>query len=441
MDISGNIIAWSDIDLTGNLNVGGAISGNINASNIDLSGNLNVGGAMDISGNIIAWSDIDLTGNLNVGGAISGNINASNIDLSGNLNVHGAMDISGNINAWSDIDLSGNLNVGGAMDISGNIIAWSDIDLTGNLNVGGAISGNINASNIDLSGNLNVHGAMDISGNINAWSDIDLSGNLNVHGAIDISGNTTFSGVNTFNNEVIIAKGNLVLGAETLPFSTYYQDGGTLIASTSLNYYGPTGNIGYAMNNSFLPPLIGPTGQQQPPTVYQQYIGQDLSSNSTSTYARIISGVCTIYETAKNTTFFNPVSLPTGSTTVTQPDGDNSTNIATTEFVTTAVTNGSSSSLLAYGYYLYSPGSIIDGFNCNITSISPTEAYITINPSFPRLYTQIIPLCTVMYGPQSSLTKVTIQGLQGGEPAPTEGIGPSITVYGPPEFSFVIFGY
>ena len=359
------------------------------------------------------------------------------------------MDISGNIIAWSDIDLSGNLNVGGITNVEGlNALYLNSVrgifiqPTTPGENIGYFdTNGYLSAQNAYIYQDLNVHGAMDISGNINAWSDIDLSGNLNVHGAIDISGNTTFSGVNTFNNEVIIAKGNLVLGAETLPFSTYYQDGGTLIASTSLNYYGPTGNIGYAMNNSFLPPLIGPTGQQQPPTVYQQYIGQDLSSNSTSTYARIISGVCTIYETAKNTTFFNPVSLPTGSTTVTQPDGDNSTNIATTEFVTTAVTNGSSSSLLAYGYYLYSPGSIIDGFNCNITSISPTEAYITINPSFPRLYTQIIPLCTVMYGPQSSLTKVTIQGLQGGEPAPTEGIGPSITVYGPPEFSFVIFGY
>jgi hypothetical protein len=93
---------------------------NIVASNYNTSNNLlvtqNIGQPnsyinflSDISGNIIIYGDVDISGHLNVGG---------DIDCSGNVDIDGNVDISNNLTVGGNFDCSGNV------DISGNLTAY-----------------------------------------------------------------------------------------------------------------------------------------------------------------------------------------------------------------------------------------------------------------------------------------------------------------------------
>ena len=78
----------------------------------------------DISGNIIIYGDLDVSGNLHV---------TLDIDCSGNVNIDGNVDINGNLHVQEDIDCSGNVNIAGDVDINGNLHVQEDIDCSGNV--------------------------------------------------------------------------------------------------------------------------------------------------------------------------------------------------------------------------------------------------------------------------------------------------------------------
>jgi cytoskeletal protein CcmA (bactofilin family) len=104
----------------------------------------------DISGNIIIYGDLDVSGNLHV---------TLDIDCSGNVNIDGDVDINGNLHVQEDIDCSGNVNIAGDVDINKNLHVQEDIDCSGNVNIAG---------DVDINGNLHVQENIDCSGNITA---------------------------------------------------------------------------------------------------------------------------------------------------------------------------------------------------------------------------------------------------------------------------------
>ena len=157
LNVTGNVYAFSNVDVSKELNV----SGNVYASsNVDVSKDLNV------SGNVHAESEVNVTGNTNALAElnVTGNVYASS-----NVNVTQDLNVTGNVYASTNLDVAGDLTV------TGNVYALSNVDVTQDLNVTGDVYA---LSNVDITKNLSVSEDISTSSNLNVTKDVTVTGHI-----------------------------------------------------------------------------------------------------------------------------------------------------------------------------------------------------------------------------------------------------------------------
>ena len=157
LNVTGNVYAFSNVDVSKELNV----SGNVYASsNVDVSKDLNV------SGNVYAESEVNVTGNTNALAElnVTGNVYASS-----NVNVTQDLNVTGNVYASTNLDVAEDLTV------TGNVYALSNVDVTQDLNVTGDVYA---LSNVDITKNLSVSEDISTSSNLNVTKDVTVTGHI-----------------------------------------------------------------------------------------------------------------------------------------------------------------------------------------------------------------------------------------------------------------------
>ena len=195
--IKGNIdISFNDLNVSGNLYVGGDASFN---QNVDILGDLNVTGA--IKGNLdISFNDLDINGNLYVGGDASFN---QNVDILGKLNVVSEAKFNqnlhvNNITSENDCDIN-SVTIGtGPYPYTGNTILGQNALQTG---VVGSVSGGSNTSIGYSSGT--------ISNNVILSNNTFIGANTNVIG-YGISNSTAlgYQATITASNQIVLGTAN-----------------------------------------------------------------------------------------------------------------------------------------------------------------------------------------------------------------------------------------
>ena len=148
--ILGKGLFYNDVDICGNLTVGGTLV----ASNIDIelltfenlvvsenllvNGTLGVSGDVDFSNNLFVAGDISCNGELHFADStydnltIENKLDVSGVDISNNLFVAGDISCNGELH-FADLTYD-NLTVENKLDVSG-------VDISNNLTIGGTISG------------------------------------------------------------------------------------------------------------------------------------------------------------------------------------------------------------------------------------------------------------------------------------------------------------
>lgn len=220
---------------------GGTISGNLvvngsttlkklTASELDLNGNadvsgtLKVAGATTLTGALAANGGVTTTTIKATGTSTLAAVNATNISASGTLNVTGTTTLTGKLTANGGLTTKAltatSLDLNGNGDVSGSLTVHGDLNAPGSLNVsditatGSTTLVNLNAANITATGTLKVNGAATLTGLLAAnggvttkkvtATELDLNGNADVSGTLTVHGATTL--------EAVQAKGNLTVG-------------------------------------------------------------------------------------------------------------------------------------------------------------------------------------------------------------------------------------
>lgn len=156
---------------------------NIVVSNaVDISGNLNAFAELNVTGNVYASSNVDIAGELGVTGDVYGR---SNVNVLKEFNVSGNVYASSNVDITQHLNVTGNANVYSKLSVSGNVYALSNVDISKELNV----SGNVYASS-----NVNIAEELNITGNVYAFSNVDIARELNVTGNVFASSNVDVAG-------------------------------------------------------------------------------------------------------------------------------------------------------------------------------------------------------------------------------------------------------
>lgn len=204
-----NLVLGDDLDLPGNLSVGGNTflagplsASNINGANISASGNINSMGVITSSSSITATGNIIgsnvqtsgqvLAGSVSANGNINGtNITSTNLINANNITSTGSISASGNISG-------GNVTTGGKVVATGNVetssyLLGNGIFITGlpagysNSDVANYIAifnGNILANNIEVTGNLTIDKDIIHEGNIINDGNLSVTGNAVIDGAV-----------------------------------------------------------------------------------------------------------------------------------------------------------------------------------------------------------------------------------------------------------------
>ena len=241
------------------------------SSNIDANGNLDVDGHTDLddlvvtgvstySANLDINADVDISGNANIGtlnvtgvstfvgvatfqsGIVIAGVTtySSDIDVNGNLDVDGRTDLDDLVvtgvstfvgvssftnttdNTLGDVN-TGAIKVDGGMGIAGNVTVGGGLSVTGNsyfvgmvtfaagtngtIQLGDTATDNV-VFNADVNSNLipNTNGAYDLGSSSQKWADLYLAGNAGI-GSVHVAGISTFVGIATFNNGIVIHSG------------------------------------------------------------------------------------------------------------------------------------------------------------------------------------------------------------------------------------------
>lgn len=217
LSVSGNVTG-------GNLTIGAITGSSILVTGNAISGNLSTSGYANITANInagnvltpgIVSSTGNITGgNLRTAGLVSstGNITGGNLLSSGLITATGNITggnllTSGLISATSTITSSANI-------IGDNILTGGIVSATGNI-TGNYFIGNgsqltgVQATGIGTLAYLSVTGNID-TGNLNSANNVNITGNLLVSGNATIQGNTTFidaQSLNITDKNITVANG------------------------------------------------------------------------------------------------------------------------------------------------------------------------------------------------------------------------------------------
>ncbi len=270
--------------LTGNLGVGGSLvtTGNVGigkslqvTSGVNFLSSLNVAGLTSLQGlnaTNINSTALSTTGNVGVGGSITGFGNLSGLNVSG-LTQLGTVN-TGSLNAstinGSSLNTSGNVGVGGSLSVTSGLslpnssitnsnLQNSALTLTagtgltggGLVSLGGTItinaaqdistSANPTFNNLSLTGNLGVGGSLVTTGNVGIGKSLSVTSGANFLSSINVAGLTQLQGLNATNINVtsVTTTGNVGVGGSIAGFGAL--NGLTVSGLTNLNTLNTTG--------------------------------------------------------------------------------------------------------------------------------------------------------------------------------------------------------
>lgn len=190
-DDQGNVTDYSDFDVTGNTHLGGDTGVGFDGvdkdgdghpdryGNLDVAGDATVG-IRDQEGNVEEASDLDVTGNSNLGGDTI--IGYDGVDTDGD----GVIDRPGNLDVAGDSQLKGDTQVGNR-DENGNVTDYSNFDVTGSADVGGDAYVGFDGVDADGDGTPDRPGNMYIAGD----TVIGVPGVPGAESNLHVTGSTT----------------------------------------------------------------------------------------------------------------------------------------------------------------------------------------------------------------------------------------------------------
>jgi hypothetical protein len=335
------------LDISGNVNTAGDLNVNNIIINSNVSSTSSTNGALVVSGGVGISGNVNTAGNLNANNIIINSNVSSTSSTTGALIVSGGVGISGNVNTAGNLNANNiiiNSNVSSTSSTNGALVVFGGVGISGNVNT----AGNLNANNIIINSNVSstssTNGALVVSGGVGISGNVNTAGNLNANniiinsnlpstssttGALIVSGGVGISGnVNTAGN---LNANNIIINSN-LPSTSFNT--GALIVSGGVGISGNVNTAGNLNANNII-------------------INSNLPSTSSTTGALIVSGGVGISgnvniggNSTTNNIFTNSISSIGVSLTingnVTAPTmvyTDNSTRLATTQYVTTAITN------------------------------------------------------------------------------------------------------
>jgi hypothetical protein len=197
-----------------------------NQANITSVGTLT---GLAINGNILGNGVMSITGNTTVGNNLSvvGTITAAGNTIHGNIFTSGLISAAGSVTG-------GNILTGGLISAAGNILTTGLVSATGNVNSGNVFSaglisavGNVTGGNVFSAGLISAVGNV-VANTLNAI-DTNLTGNLIVNGNATVNGTTTTINVQTLN----IADKDIVV-ANNVSTSTLIDGAGILAGNPTV---------------------------------------------------------------------------------------------------------------------------------------------------------------------------------------------------------------
>ena len=269
-DSTGKFTALVSATNTGEVFAGTAADaafGDIAVTDVNATGNANVGGALDVTGNAVVDGTFE-AGATTINGALSaGASSLGDTDITGDATVSGSLDVdgtssftgdmtAGNIDS-STLDTTGNVTIGGTATVTGNTslstvstsgaATLNSASISNNATVGGTLGVTGNQTN---SGSLTVAGATQLNGGLTMDSDkftvADATGNTSIAGTLNVDGATTMSDITFDASSTIDANSNKIINV-TDP--TANQDAATkayvdsqVSAGTQFDIAGDTGS-------------------------------------------------------------------------------------------------------------------------------------------------------------------------------------------------------
>lgn len=180
----------SDQGHTGNFNLQGeGFVSYLNAEGIGVNGVLDITGNQqvhgDITGNFFTQlNDLSVTGECNISN-ISSELTLNNINVTGIADVNqftNGINVSGDSNFYNNLNIYSDLSANTA-DLTGNLYVSGDSYLTGDLQLGGFVTSDLNVTqDLNVFSNLSVTGDLNVSSNVYAIQDVNVSGDLYIKG-------------------------------------------------------------------------------------------------------------------------------------------------------------------------------------------------------------------------------------------------------------------
>lgn len=284
--------AFAGITTTGNVGVGGSITGYGVLNGLNVTGLSSLAG-LNTSGNVGLGSSLNVTslgsfGSLSVTGlsALS-NVTASSLTTTGNLGVGGSItgygSLSGlsvtGLSSLSGLNTSGNVGLGASASVTSQLTTGSILSNGGLVVSGGSYLNTLNTtSNVGVGSSLTVSGLgvfnggflsnyIQTTGNMGIGGSITGYGNLN---GLNVSGDSTLQGLSAVNisSSTLTTTGNVGVGGSLTTSSALVADslqvtksisGATLGISGVSNLSGNVGIGGTATFNSLISGLSGLT--------------------------------------------------------------------------------------------------------------------------------------------------------------------------------------
>jgi hypothetical protein len=268
--------------------------------------------ALSVTGNILTNGQISATGNITSGNVLtSGIVSATNTVTGGNVLTGGLISATGNITG-------GNISTVG-------IINTARLTGTGNIRGGNILTnGLISATGNITGGNILTPGSISVAGSILAGLDVTVNGNIVILGNATVEGTTTTINSNTVSvNDLSITVANNVSTSFLInnagidagyPTVAYIRYTDASKGWTTANNFSIGGNIS-AANNATITNNLSAGGNA---TITNNVsIGGNVSVTGTGAFTKVLTA-------------------PTATT------GISNTQVATTEFVGTAIYNATS---------------------------------------------------------------------------------------------------
>ena len=215
---TGNVGINADLSVTGDATIG-----------TDLS----VTGVSTLTGNVSAGADVTVVGDVS-----SANLTTGDATIGGDLSVTGTSTLAGNITTSGDISAD-NISATTNATVGGNLSVTGTSTLTGNINAGADITvvGDVSADNLTTTTNATVGGSLSVAGTSTLTGNVTTNGNITAVGDISSANltttNATIGGNATVTGDVSCA--NLTTSADASVGGDLTVTGDSTLADTTVN--------------------------------------------------------------------------------------------------------------------------------------------------------------------------------------------------------------